>query len=319
MNSLSQATPATAAKEYFQDAITVLVGPTEDSFAVHKAPVCEVSPFFRAALDGNFRESKEGIIKLPDEDPKIFGCFLHWLYNKRLRTPTDGIDVLDKTNKKVIPWMVLIQLYLLGERLQVAGFKNAAVDALALKSAKGQEALPAAHAIHHAYENTHDSSPLRRLLVDLFIWRSTAATLEHDETRDALPRDFFVDLATSAMRLIEDGLTGPNTASEVLFASDYYENQTVAEAANAQASVPAGSKQHGKKTWRWVFRLKKKAAKPIIVGEGFGDNAVDDIAPGLGETEAKAAESVPLPVPSPAEPLGDRGGYTGTAMFPMDP
>ncbi|KAK4697313.1 protein N-terminal amidase, partial [Lecanoromycetidae sp. Uapishka_2] len=63
----------------YDSLVTVLVGPDEQRFDVHKALLCKSSDFFNAALNGNFIEAN-GTVKLPEQNPGVFKYFVHWLY-----------------------------------------------------------------------------------------------------------------------------------------------------------------------------------------------------------------------------------------------
>ncbi|KAA6416397.1 MAG: hypothetical protein FRX48_01117 [Lasallia pustulata] len=75
--------------------ITLIVGREQRLFAAHE-DVLSLSPFFTAALKGQFLESTAKKVELPDEEPEIFSCVLEYLYkgdyyprlqyNKRLHT-----------------------------------------------------------------------------------------------------------------------------------------------------------------------------------------------------------------------------------------
>lgn len=59
--------------------ITLVVGYDRRLFACHQ-DVLSLSPFFAAALKGNFYESESRRIELPDEEPEIFSSVLEYLY-----------------------------------------------------------------------------------------------------------------------------------------------------------------------------------------------------------------------------------------------
>ncbi|KAI4215261.1 MAG: hypothetical protein LQ351_002160 [Letrouitia transgressa] len=59
--------------------VTLLVGCEPRVFAAHE-DVLSLSPFFAAALKGQFFESTSKRIALPDEEPEIFSCVLEYLY-----------------------------------------------------------------------------------------------------------------------------------------------------------------------------------------------------------------------------------------------
>jgi len=59
--------------------ITLCVGPEQRLFAAHE-DVLSLSPFFSAALRGQFLESHAKRINLPEEIPEIFSSVLEYLY-----------------------------------------------------------------------------------------------------------------------------------------------------------------------------------------------------------------------------------------------
>ena len=59
--------------------ITLVVGPEARLFAAHADVLCH-SPFFAAALRGQFLEAHTRRIDLPDEAPEIFSSVLEYLY-----------------------------------------------------------------------------------------------------------------------------------------------------------------------------------------------------------------------------------------------
>ena len=59
--------------------ITLVVGHEERLFAAHEDQLTR-SPFFAAALKGQFFEAEAKRVVLPDEEPEIFSCVLEYLY-----------------------------------------------------------------------------------------------------------------------------------------------------------------------------------------------------------------------------------------------
>ncbi|MCJ1462195.1 hypothetical protein MMC07_000795 [Pseudocyphellaria aurata] len=59
--------------------ITLIVGRDQRLFAAHE-DVLSLSPFFSAALKGQFYESASKRVDLPDEEPEILSCVLEYLY-----------------------------------------------------------------------------------------------------------------------------------------------------------------------------------------------------------------------------------------------
>jgi len=59
--------------------VTLIVGRDQRVFAAHE-DVLSLSPFFCAALKGQFLEASTKKVDLPDEEPEIFSCILEYLY-----------------------------------------------------------------------------------------------------------------------------------------------------------------------------------------------------------------------------------------------
>lgn len=62
--------------------ITLYVGNDREVFHVHQNLLCNASPVFKAALTGNFRESSDHSMDLPEEDVASVNRLLSWLYAK---------------------------------------------------------------------------------------------------------------------------------------------------------------------------------------------------------------------------------------------
>jgi len=59
--------------------VTIVIGQEQRLFAAHEDVLCH-SPFFAAALRGQFFESNSRRIVLPDEEAEVFSCILEYLY-----------------------------------------------------------------------------------------------------------------------------------------------------------------------------------------------------------------------------------------------
>ncbi|KAL8721199.1 MAG: hypothetical protein Q9225_002085 [Loekoesia sp. 1 TL-2023] len=146
--------------------VAVLVGPGKQRFEIHKGLVCQYW-FFKAAFEGNFKESK-GTILLPEQDPEIFRWLSYWLYTGKLsghyypsttkpsiaelgakvekelelkrqsratsrakllaRTRTS--DLYELARYRDLPFDKLIDLYLLADYLQILGLRDQIIDRL---------------------------------------------------------------------------------------------------------------------------------------------------------------------------------------------
>ncbi|KIY03413.1 uncharacterized protein Z520_00104 [Fonsecaea multimorphosa CBS 102226] len=59
--------------------VTLVVGREQRLFAAHEDVLCH-SPYFAAALKGNFLDGDSKRVELPDEEPEILSCVLEFLY-----------------------------------------------------------------------------------------------------------------------------------------------------------------------------------------------------------------------------------------------
>lgn len=55
--------------------VQVKVGPDKKEFSLQTGLFCNTAAYFRAALDGNFKESQEQSIEMPENDPEVFKYF----------------------------------------------------------------------------------------------------------------------------------------------------------------------------------------------------------------------------------------------------
>ena len=218
--------------------VTVVVGPEEHSFGLHKGLLSKSCDFFKAAFNGKFKE-RNGTLALPEQDTATFKYFVHWLYTGDLRgyfyPPTTKPSVkeleyaadadlveqryeviwqLELTNRKSLAFNLanyrdlhfhsLIQLFILADALQVRGLKDPIITALievygyilpgTVDGHNGTTLLfwsdefdrpdwipPAAQSINLAWENLPRQSPLRRVLVLLFVDNVYSATFCKEE------------------------------------------------------------------------------------------------------------------------------------------
>lgn len=58
----------------------LVVGPEEVRVDVHIELLRAISPFFRKAFDGSFREAETKRISLPEDEPPVVTAMLSWAY-----------------------------------------------------------------------------------------------------------------------------------------------------------------------------------------------------------------------------------------------
>lgn len=168
----------------------MLVGPYGTEHTVHKDLLCNKSPFFSAAVNDHWKEGQEGRVPLPNDDPAVFALYIQWIYRGRIFSRQDMGDT--GGNQQEIK--LLVDAFVLGEKLQDQDFKDAVIDSLvyAVDTPDEQDKkwYPTPSAVDSAYRGTPESSPLRRLMVDMHFFHGHPEWL--DETYNT---EFLRDVA----------------------------------------------------------------------------------------------------------------------------
>lgn len=172
-------------------------------YRLYKAVLVAQSKFFSAALASGMREAQTRIVRFPEGDPEAFDIFACWCLTGTLRLSID--DVSGETCKEVashdkekgesikspvrIPRTAalaantvrtpcrhlttsqLIRAYCFGDMLIALPFKSAVINEL-IGRCEMHARLPSCADVRYVYENTHETSILRDLLVDQVAWSS---------------------------------------------------------------------------------------------------------------------------------------------------
>lgn len=152
------------------------------------------SDFFDRALKGEWKENQTRSVLLPDEDLDTFKSYMHWLYTGNIPTP------LGSEMSKAAPYDALTRLYGLGERLLDGEFQDRVLDTIVVEARERigpirRLGYPGRKAVSIIYESTPDSSPARRLMVDLYVPHGTGRfNLDAD-----FPAQFLADVAKGLM------------------------------------------------------------------------------------------------------------------------
>jgi len=147
--------------------VKVFVGPERTVFFLHKELLCYHSPFFRAALTCGLKETHEGTVSLPKDEPKVFAKFVQWLYTQKLET-----KFIFKKNTKVSvsttdleTITTFVQLWVFADKQGIPALQRVAVHAVR-NFFETFLYLPT-NVVLHIFENTVPWAEFGQLCVDL--------------------------------------------------------------------------------------------------------------------------------------------------------
>jgi hypothetical protein len=181
--------PNTFATYSKNDMIILLVGSEEREFLAHGGYLSQHSSFFEAALKKEWVEGQSRIVKLLEEEPYMVAQYLDFTYTKTL--PTDSTK--DDSRKGEV-FGVLTKLFALGERLLDSNLRNAILKEIIRFTTIGKCHHPNKTSIRDIYNCTTATSPARRLMVDLYVYRGLADWLHAD-----MHPEFLLDLGKALM------------------------------------------------------------------------------------------------------------------------
>ncbi|KAI9705234.1 MAG: hypothetical protein M1820_005232 [Bogoriella megaspora] len=131
-------------------------------FHLYEKFASRYSGFFRKALNGDWKESRTRVIKLPEDDLDIFSLFASWIMeaeNKKYRTPV--IRAIKHRNKTEVH----LALYFLADKLDVPILKDRVINHLWDENISMNYWWDNLDVLHMVYSNTVAGSKLRRLAV----------------------------------------------------------------------------------------------------------------------------------------------------------
>jgi hypothetical protein len=164
-------------------------------FYVHKSVLCKTSSFFQNVTKPEWTASTPRPIDLSDEDAKIFQFYVQWLYSGTVAIQTRFINNNSDAEGglcEIVDKRSLIESYLLGEKLMDTTFQNAVMQGL-IQCVTREESYPLNSVIKRAYKRTTPQSPLRRLLVDFWVWNGNSTWMSSDMDKE-LGTEFMNDL-----------------------------------------------------------------------------------------------------------------------------
>ncbi|CZT18692.1 uncharacterized protein RCC_04536 [Ramularia collo-cygni] len=184
------------------DIVIVKAGTRNQNFPIH---VCLLnrSEFFRhklAVLAAG--EILQLAIFEGDKDAAVtFALYVHLIYYETLPYKVAGPSTVPSLKQVHLEQMAIMKLYIMAQKLGDGGAMDAAVSTLLATSQEpcsvGKRCnftLPSTEVVQKAYAHTSTASPIRRLMVDMYLWWAAA---EHIDER--YPTQFVVSVAKAGL------------------------------------------------------------------------------------------------------------------------
>lgn len=166
----------------------VVIQVDDERFNLHKDLLIACSPYFRAAFEGGFKEAKDSILTLEDIKALTMQNFMDWLYFDQLPQHPDEIrSENDDTPFTTIEAYLgrfrlpFLDLYLFADRFDVPNLRKAFMELQHSYYTQNEICVPDYGEIILAFQRLPASSPLCRLLVDLYTLRWGPG---HDDKRE---------------------------------------------------------------------------------------------------------------------------------------
>lgn len=143
--------------------MTVLVGSSEKKFTFPRVLLTRRSAFFKAALNGEFKEAKEKTVCLPEVEIEAFATYAQWIYANEIALV--GSDEDDKTDAYLD--CEAMELYILADLLGDALLQNCIIDEC-IRCMMDTGTGFSARSVSLAYESLLETCPMRKLIIRVF-------------------------------------------------------------------------------------------------------------------------------------------------------
>lgn len=170
-----------------QEMITVAVkSPTTstiEKFTIHKNFICHYAPYFSILYPSITPDGEPNIPELESE-PSIFTGLVNWIYTQEIKDT--------ETETSVVGIEFLVGLWILAEQTFIPKLQNQVMRLL--QTGKTGYCKDDGQLLKYAYRNSSKKSPLRRVLVDIFI--QDLGSFKEGEAVDysVVPLEMFVDI-----------------------------------------------------------------------------------------------------------------------------
>jgi BTB/POZ domain len=183
--------------------VTIKVGPQEIPFIIHKSIICSASPFFRRALEGQFKEGEESVVSLPEEDEETFESFMNVVYNEYRNLSKEWA----RTWKIGSLFDRMISLHIFADKIGMITLQNEIIKDFFCRIARPDNLecypLTAIYRLYHP--SAAATEPLRKITIAQYTYRFAPNDFKEDNElqdiiRDPKVNNFAADLLLSMAR-----------------------------------------------------------------------------------------------------------------------
>ena len=198
--------------------------------------LCSKSPFFQAALQGEFREGNEQTVELPETSASTFERFMLWIYTSRILN--------DEEKPATVDTLALLNLWTFGDFCGARRLQNDTMDCLI----EGSRFNPKGPHPETIYASTQKGSPLRKLAVDFWTqdrgWQKIEK-LGVEGVEHSIPYEALFDMSSALSKM--KGRPGPfiQRADKITWANRC--NYHIHEAGEPRCGTTAGGGEQAQK------------------------------------------------------------------------
>ncbi|KAK3698450.1 hypothetical protein LTR37_016921 [Vermiconidia calcicola] len=169
----------------------LFVGPLRELVTIH-------TDLIPAATQDHIHEVSAGqqLYELPEQDPEIFRIYRGYLYTKRIYSvdvgDRNGPDSNDLEAYSDAEWTRLAHLYLLGITLKDERFANTIITCIIEKMGEADRYPTGIASVVYACTPAGDG--LRKLIVDVHVWKGHGTWISEPHDDADAPKDFLTDV-----------------------------------------------------------------------------------------------------------------------------
>lgn len=136
------------------DTIKLIPNDGGSDIAIHRELLCFFSPYYTAALKGNFFEAQKDCLSV-GVNKELLDAFVAWIYTGEIESTT-RLQALEELH---------ILLYVFADQVDVLSLRRQVIDYMTIDEA----GLPYYRVVLHALTNLPETSPLRQYLLAAYI------------------------------------------------------------------------------------------------------------------------------------------------------